>query len=267
MPPTVQAVIDLILREIAVAPLADTVDTLKAGDPAQPVTGIMTSFMATMEVLRQAVAAGANFVITHEPTFYNHRDEVEWLKDDPVYLAKRQYLETNHLAVWRFHDYWHRYAKDGIQTGVVQQLGWEAYQAASSPYEFDLPPQSLAALVQHVQTRLGARHLRVLGPAEMICRKVVLGPGSPPTEMQLAAVRAAEVVITGETSEWQVVEYTRDAQALGQAKALILVGHERSEEAGMAYLADWLAPRLPSVPVTHVPSGEPALGSIFGVAE
>ncbi len=259
MPPTVQAVVDLILREIAVAPIEATVDTLKAGDAAQPVTGVVTSFMATLDVLRQAVAVGANFVITHEPTFYNHPDEVDWLKDDPVYLAKRAYLEAHHLAVWRFHDYWHGYARDGIQTGVVQKLGWEAYQAASSPYEFDLPPQSLAALVQHVQTQLGARHLRVLGPAEMTCRKVLLLPGSPPTEWQLGAVRAAEVVITGETSEWQVVEYTRDAQALGQNKALVLVGHERSEEAGMAYLAGWLAPRVPGVPVMHVSSGEPAL--------
>ena len=259
MPPTVQAVIDLILREIAVAPIDDTVDTLKAGDAAQPVTGVVTSFMATMDVLRQAVVVGANFVITHEPTFYNHRDAVDWLQADPTYLAKRAYLEARRLAVWRFHDHWHRYAGDGILTGVVRQLGWEAYQSPSAPYEFDLPPQPLAALVLHLQTRLGARHLRVLGPAEMTCRQVLLLPGSPPSEWQLEAVRAAEVVITGETLEWQVEEYARDALALGQTKALILLGHERSEEAGMAYLAEWLTARLPGVPVRHVSSGEPAL--------
>ena len=33
---------------------ASTVDTIKAGDPSTPVTGIATTFLATMDVLREA---------------------------------------------------------------------------------------------------------------------------------------------------------------------------------------------------------------------
>ena len=54
------------------APPADTVDTLKGGDPATAVTGIVTTFLDTMDVLREAVRLGDNLVISHEPTFYNH---------------------------------------------------------------------------------------------------------------------------------------------------------------------------------------------------
>ena len=62
------------IQERYPAPVADTVDTVKAGDPATPVTGIATTFLDTMEVLREANRRGLNLVITHEPTFYNHRD-------------------------------------------------------------------------------------------------------------------------------------------------------------------------------------------------
>lgn len=261
MAKTIQDVIDFILREVASAPLVDSVDTLKAGDPAWPVRGIVTTFMATMDVLRRAAATGANLIITHEPTYYNHLDRIDWLQNDAVYLAKRQFLADNRLAVWRFHDHWHRYRPDGILTGVVQQLEWESYrdtrEGEGSRYLFNLPSMSLTALVTLLRARLSVATVRVIGPAELTCRRVALLPGSPPGEWQVEALRQADVLISGEAPEWQTYEYVRDAIAVGQSKAMVMLGHERSEEPGMAYLAKWLAERLPGIPIAHIPSGEP----------
>jgi putative NIF3 family GTP cyclohydrolase 1 type 2 len=67
---TIQNVIDLIIASVPGAPLEDSVDVFKCGDPAQKVTGIVTTFTANMHVLRKAVDLGANLIITHEPTFY-----------------------------------------------------------------------------------------------------------------------------------------------------------------------------------------------------
>jgi putative NIF3 family GTP cyclohydrolase 1 type 2 len=256
MATTVQDVIDLILKEVPGAPIPDTVDTLKAGDPSWPVTGIVTTFMSTVPVLRQAAERGANFVITHEPTFYNHRDEVDWLKDDPVYRAKREYIEEQRLAIWRFHDHWHMHEPDGILTGVLRQLGWDG-RLEPGKWDIKLPDMSLADLVAHLRNSMGAEHIRVVGSANMTCRHVAFLPGSPPGEWQINALREVDVLIGGEAAEWQTVEYLRDALAVGQQKALILVGHERSEEAGMAYLMEWLGQRLPGVRISHIESGDP----------
>ena len=49
-------------------------DTFKAGEPGTPVRGIATTGMATFDVLKRAAANGRNFVVTHEPTFYNDKD-------------------------------------------------------------------------------------------------------------------------------------------------------------------------------------------------
>jgi hypothetical protein len=47
------------------------------------------------------------------------------------------------------------------------------------------------------------------------------------------------------------------ARCTGAGTALIVLGHAISEEAGMAYLAEWLRARVPDVPITHVPAGDP----------
>lgn len=71
---TAQAIVDRITKNIGVEWSSGTVDTFKAGDPSTIVTGIVTTSMATLDVLQNAVQAGANLVITAAPTFYSRAD-------------------------------------------------------------------------------------------------------------------------------------------------------------------------------------------------
>src|SRR5512139_872529 len=117
--PTIAAVIESILAAIPGAPRRDTVDVVKAGDPSQRCTGVVTTFLATLEVLRKAVGLGANLVIAHEPVFYNHLDETAWLAGDRVYEAKRRFIEEHRLVVWRAHDSWHALRPDPVTMGTL----------------------------------------------------------------------------------------------------------------------------------------------------
>src|SRR5690349_4997891 len=98
---TVGEVIDLFLKEISGAPFDKTVDTLKSGSRDNEVTGIVTTMFATIPVIRKAIEEKANFIIAHEPTFYNHTDDTDWLKDDKVYQYKAALLSDNNITVWR----------------------------------------------------------------------------------------------------------------------------------------------------------------------
>jgi putative NIF3 family GTP cyclohydrolase 1 type 2 len=71
---TAQEIVDRIKKQIGVDWGEDGVDTFKAGDPSTVVTGIVTTSMATLEVLQKAVQAGANLIITATPTFYSRAD-------------------------------------------------------------------------------------------------------------------------------------------------------------------------------------------------
>lgn len=256
---SIQEAIDTALAAAAVAPIADTVDTVKIGDPARPLTGVVTTFLATGAVIARAAALGANLIITHEPTFYNHRDETGWLERDAVYQAKCRLIEAHGIVIWRFHDYWHSTRPDGIGAGVLGRLGWQQNDTGDWPCVCDVAPQTLDQLAALVKARLRAPAVRVAGPADMVCRRVGLLVGAIGGEVQIGVLGRDDVdaLVCGEINEWETCEYVRDAALAGRPKGLIVAGHANSEEDGMAYLAEWLRPHLPGVLVTHVPAGDP----------
>jgi putative NIF3 family GTP cyclohydrolase 1 type 2 len=256
---TIQQVIDLIIGKCVEKPLPQTVDTVKTGDPSQNVRGIVTTFLATCQVIEKAVKLGANLIITHEPTFYNHLDETAWLKNDPVYLAKRRLIDENRIVIWRFHDYWHSHRPDGVLTGVLKQLGWESYSDPKSNQLCTIPAMPLRSLAMMLKDKLGLRSVQVVGNGDMQCRRVALLLGAAGGRPQILSLASpdVDVVVVGEINEWETCEYARDAVCQSMNKALIILGHANSEEPGMKYLVEWLRPLLPGVEINFVPAGDP----------
>lgn len=237
---------------------AQTVDTFKIGATDTPVTGVISTFMATLDLMRRAVAARANFIVSHEPIFYNHTDDVAALQADPVYQAKVRYATQHGLTVWRFHDHWHRLTPEPMSSASMAVLGWEPYLDAGSAgfsRTFTRPPITLSALVAEMTAKLPSRSIRVIGDPTLTVTKIAdIGHS---IDGLVKALDHADVAIGPEVREWDSGEYVRDQVALGARKALILIAHERAEEAGMERCRDWLTKLVPEVPVTFIPSGEP----------
>ncbi len=263
-PPTASQVTTRLIQSLHITLDPDTVDTFKAGDPQTPVTGIVTTFTPTMDVLRQAVAQHKNLVITHEPSFYNHRDETTLFAHDPVYLEKLAFIQAHHLVLFRLHDSWHKRVPDGIVQGWIEKAGWQRYRQPDSgqpdqPVRFRIPPTTLAALARQLQAQFGARIFRVIGDPNLPVTLVAYAPGAggEAKHVQQLERNDVEVLLAGEASEWETVEYVRDAMQQGRHKALILLGHDTSEETGMKTCADTLKQLFPTLPVAYIPAGEP----------
>jgi putative NIF3 family GTP cyclohydrolase 1 type 2 len=258
---TAQQIVDRIQKEVGVPWHAQTVDTFKAGDPNTPVTGVAVTMMATLDVLQRAAAAGDNFVITHEPTFYSHQDGIADLEkqNDPVLAAKQAFIREHHMVVWRFHDHWHMRQPDGIQLGMTKALGWEKYQSTLEPHLFTLPETTLADLAQTLKKKLGIVAMRVVGDRSMKVSKIALIPGAAGSVTQIKALERGEVevLIIGEVPEWETVEYVDDATAAHQHKALIMLTHIPSEQAGMEECTRWLKTFVNEVPVEFVAAKQP----------
>jgi putative NIF3 family GTP cyclohydrolase 1 type 2 len=258
--PTARQVVKAIQDHIGIPWNTETVDTFKAGNPDTPVTGIAVTMMATMDVLERAAANHENFVITHEPTFYNHLDVPEGMAEsDPVWTEKRAFIEKHNMVVWRFHDHWHMRHPDGILAGMVNVLGWEKYQHKDFPYGFTLPETTVQKLAQETATKLGSSVLRVVGNPDMKVTKIALSPGSAGFERETHALERddVEVLLLGETREWETVEYAADAVAEGKRKALIVIGHIPSEQAGMEECTRWLQTFVTNVKIEFVPAKQP----------
>ena len=215
-----------------------------------------------MEVLREAVQRGDNLVITHEPTFYNHRDEVTLFRDDAVYKEKLAYIEQHHLVVYRLHDSIHE-APDGdhILAGVYAGLGWNGYphrQGAEGQYFVTIPRTTLGELARTLQLRLHAATMRVEGRPDLPVTRVALLPGAAGMEKHIAALSKPDVdlLIAGEAHEWETVEYVRDAVAQGRPKGMILLGHQVSEEPGMEQCAKELREVFAGMRIDHLEAGQ-----------
>ena len=257
---TAREVVAKIQQHVGVEWNKETVDTFKAGNPDASVTGIAVTMMATMDVLQRASAKGLNFVITHEPTFYAHLDTPEGVpQDDPVWAEKRAFIEKHGMVVWRFHDHWHMRKPDGIEAGNVHALGWEKFQRTDNQYLFTLPETTLKELATYVAEKLGSPVVRVVGNPEMKVTKVGFSPGAAGSQREIPALEQedVQVLMVGETREWETVEYAADAVSEGRNKALIVIGHIPSEQPGMDECAQWLKGFVKDVPVGFVPAKQP----------
>jgi putative NIF3 family GTP cyclohydrolase 1 type 2 len=256
---SIKEAIDRIIAAITQEPYASTVDTVKSGDPSIPLSGIVTTMFATLDVIRKAAALKANLIIAHEPTFYNHTDDTGWLEDHDVFRFKRDLLATHNIVVWRFHDYWHANKPDGIRQGVLAAVQWEKYQRKDVPSLLRIPAMSLREIAIHFKKQLGITSLRTIGDLAQRCETVGLLPGAPGGRSQMMFTRehTPDVLITGELQEWETSEYYRDLASMGRKQSLIVLGHSVSEEPGMRWLVDWLKPKFPGTAITHLPSGDP----------
>lgn len=274
------AIIDRIRLQIGVDWKADTVDTIKAGDPATSITGIATTAMATLAVLQQAVKSGANLIITSEPTFYGRADSrtppagrgargggapgaapavaTPAPPPEPVLAAKNAFIEKNGLVIFRLNDHWKLRKPDPLATGLGAALGWSRQQASGDPSRYVIPSTSLDALVTDVKQKLGIRGgMRVIGDPQTRITRVALLPGSTPVAASLEALPSVDLIIGGEVREWESAEYARDVVFSGQRKALVLVGRVVSQEGGMRACADWLTTLVPEVTTRHIAAGDP----------
>jgi putative NIF3 family GTP cyclohydrolase 1 type 2 len=255
-------VVQRIQEHVGVPWQEETVDTFKAGDRDTKVTGIAVTMMATFDVLQRSAASGNNLIITHEPTFYNHLDdfaEIPQKENDLVLAEKLAFIKEHHLVVWRFHDHWHRRTPDGVEAGMTHALGWEAFQDKQNQYLFTIPETTLEKLAGVLKSKLELHSMRVVGDPKMKVTRVALSPGSAGMQREIGALENPDIqlLITGESREWETVEYAADAVSEKKNKALIILGHIPSEQAGMEECTRWLKTFVSEVPVNFVPAAQP----------
>jgi putative NIF3 family GTP cyclohydrolase 1 type 2 len=255
---TAQQIIDRIRAGVGVPWRATTVDTFKSGDPNTIVTGVATTVMATMGVLRQAAAAKRNLIITYEPLFYTANDDPGPRATDPVYLAKKAFIDDNRLVVWRFFDHWLARQPNELATALAQTLGWTGGRTVDNYTVYTVPRTTAGSLAAHVGRTLGIRGgMRTVGRADTPVTRVVLSPGTTDLMTAVHSLQQADVIVSGEPREWEAVEYVFDTASAGTPKSMIAIGRLVSEEPGIRACATWLRTLVPEVPVETIGVADP----------
>lgn len=251
---TIQAFINWLKASIGVTWRETAIDVFLYGNPDVELKNVAVTMMATQEVLEEAVRRDCNLIITHEPLFYNHQHRFEHLLRDPVYLAKEAYLRTHGLCVFHLHDNLHRPGLDDIAVGMAHKLNWGKYRADDSFRNFRMPGVPLKDILRDIDTHLEPTAMKYIGDEDVAYENVVTSWGFMMMENAVQLINRHEscVLITGETHEWEFVEYVHDANRMGLGKALIVVGHVASEEGGVEFFSHYLQEKSPSHSISYI---------------
>ena len=239
---TVNEVIAKIKQNVKPQWFTTRTDTILIGNAFDTVTGIATCMFADMNILKRAVAAHCNLIITHEPIFYNATDSVpDFMEADKVLNDKVAFIKENKLTLFRFHDNAHRNHPDQILQGLADELKWKI--VSTSPWILEVKKETLASLVYTVKKHFKVEGIRVIGNPDLEISRIALVPGLAPTlQMHIGVLQRddVDVILVGEAREWEDYVYTEDAVMQGKKKAAIFIGHLKSEEPGAKYCADWM---------------------------
>lgn len=153
----VRQVVETIKTACGSPELEKTCDLLIFGDWNDEVNGIVTTFMATVDVIKKTIDKGANMIITHEPTYFTswEMENTRWIQEDEIYQKKRELIEENEIINWRFHDHMHMHDPDLIFVGMERELGWEDFKEPQRKHVYEIPRTTVIELTQSMSAKLG----------------------------------------------------------------------------------------------------------------
>lgn len=246
--------VDVLEKLIAYSPVrrTETVDTVKFGDGTQNARRIAFCFTATPNVLSQAKEWGADVIVTHEPTYYDHFDN---RAQNELTDRKLAAVTDCNAVIMRYHDHMHACVPDLIHKGFIQKVGLNGVYDGERAMHLDnaLTISEIASLIKN---SLGLDRVKIIGKMDMAVRNIALCLGACGDACQNAALDGAELVIAGEISEWRTGEQFRDMAEFGMDRCIMLIGHCTSEKAGMQYLAERFAAENPDVQCRYIDCGD-----------
>jgi putative NIF3 family GTP cyclohydrolase 1 type 2 len=242
-----------------------TVDRIIIGDPDRDVSQVGVTWMSTFAQVREAAARGLHLLITHEPTFWAHANELatveDWPADSPkrrLADRKRAFIDEHQLTILRLHDSWDGIPELGIPWAWARHLGLGEAPAAVSRQSFqqryDIPPTTLDHLARRVAAAtapFGEPAVQVVGPPDRPVSKVGIGTGCY-CDITTFLDLGCDVSIVCDDSNWywEGIQFAADGD-----HPIIRVNHGVSEEPGMIALARYLTDTFPGLTAHHLPHG------------
>lgn len=241
-----------------------TVDRIVIGDPEAEIGRVLVTWMSTFDACRAAVARNCQLIVTHEPTFWSHQDEIATSAGvaHPVWQAafarKRQFIADHRLVILRCHDVWDFMPEIGIPFAWARFLGLGDTPVAMSGnralHRYHLEPLTVDDLARRVAAKtaaLGEPAVQVVGDGARLVSKIGVGTGCycNPVEMQHLGCDLSIVCDDGNWY-WENLQCSSDND-----HPVIRVNHGTSEEPGMRSLSDYLSRVFPHLAVEFLPHG------------
>ena len=202
---------------------------LLVGDPSAEANRLLFALDATLPVVREAQAAGAQLIVTHHPLMF---EAIRRIRTDQPEGAVLAALAGAGISLIAAHTNLDR-APGGTGDSLALALGLSGVRpVAGSDYLRSglLPePRTASSFLRTLDRRLGAC-ARLYGDPEAVISRVTVGAGAGGSDYPAAAADGAEVFVTGEMKHHELL----GARALGLQ--VVEAGHYYSEQPGLVAL-------------------------------
>lgn len=247
----------------------ETVDRFIIGDPETMIKKIGTCWMSDWKTCKKAVESGVNVLITHEPTFYAHRDLDEKKGDyfaSPEYTKqlylqlvekKKNWIDENGLVIIRNHDTLDALQDKGIPFAFGQFLGFSnsdiiASRTYYNVYKFKKQTaSSFARFLAGKLKELGQPGVAFYGDQEREVASVGIGTGWICDPMDYADLKPDVFVAIDDV----IRTHIQTVYAEDTGHPLIVINHGVSEEMGMKSLNQIIKQKFPDIEVIHFNQG------------
>jgi putative NIF3 family GTP cyclohydrolase 1 type 2 len=244
---------------------ARTVDRIIIGDPEAEISRVLVTWISDFRALRAAAERGCQLVVTHEPTFWAHRNELaavgEWKPGSArhqIAARKRRFVEDHGLVILRLHDCWDRMPEIGIPWAWARFLGLGEKPAAVAgdgyQHRYDVSPLPLEEFARQLAARtaaLGEPAVQVVGDGARLISRVGVGTGCACDPLIFQEMGCDVSVVCDDGNwYWESIQCAADAD-----HPVIRVNHGTSEEPGMVTLTSYLSETFPELRAEHFPHG------------
>ena len=226
----------MIVREICgwmdgIAPFdtAESYDNvgLLIGSPHAKVDKVLFCLDVTEDVVEEAVAQGAQLIISHHPLLFGGITRIDYTKPAGRVLCAMVQARLNLIAA---HTNWDK-APGGVADSLGAALGLESLTAEDEYIRLGIlpAPMDIEDFSAHVQKVLEAP-VRRYGDTEEPISRVAVGPGACGEKVTEAAAQGAQVFVVGEIKHHELLF------ACEQGMVVLETGHFATEMGGMTAL-------------------------------
>ncbi|MBK5242356.1 Nif3-like dinuclear metal center hexameric protein [Clostridium sp.] len=223
-----------IMEEYAPAILSEDYDNvgLMVGDRDAEVTKILIALDCTIDVIREAVDTGCNFILTHHPLLFNKPKSIT---SDTLIGKKIIELIKNNIALYASHTNLDS-VKGGLNDIATEMLGfneskvmessiipgydngYNGYNGIGRLVTLD-NPILLIDLCEKVKKIFNAKQIRYVGEDNRVIKTIAIINGSGEDFFEMARKFKADCIITGDT------KYHGACDLKEQGTSLIDAGH------------------------------------------
>ena len=247
------------LEEFCPASFAQDWDNvgLQAGRADKEVKKVLIALDCTSEIVDEAVRCGADLVLTHHPLLFNGIRHVT----DQDFVGRRIVrLLQNDISLYSMHT---NFDVMGMAGEAAEKLRLLHPDVLEVTYEDSISREGLGRigeLPEHMTLEETAQlvkevfrlpGVRCYGDPQQAIVTVAVMPGSGKDELDLAAEKGADVMITGDVSHHAGLD------ALEKGIAVIDAGHYGVEKLFIPYMKDYLEREMPELSVVCAKEKEP----------